>query len=496
MSTDNHLADYFRGVSAALRRYQWLWLVPTITIGCLGTGYALFRAPKWKAWQALHVRDEITSALNGRFDNTDARKAAQETIIQLAKTRSVIQASLEQMGRPKSLGRVEAWPSSSDIIELQEGLTVSAPKGAEFGKTDVIYLTVQALSPEEAVKLNRAICDQLENHLQQLRNSKAASIVAELTEKLELGQVNLMQATQRLESMEKDVGSDLGELRTLDLTGSGESNLRTALTQINNDLRAARTNETAQRELLELLIAAREDSNQLTATPSRLLDAQPSLKRLTDGLVDAQLKLAEISGTMSEAHPAVRAAAKAEYEIRQQLRIELPAAIRSVEADLKVTAALIASLEKELEQVQARLDHLASLRAPYSNLVAEVAHRTEQLKEIRRALANAQAGQEASATTSLLTRVGQTEVSDFPVGPGRTILIAGSWMGGFMVGLGLVMLAAPVSMFTRGMRMPGGRRATDHDRRARQSGRRSTDVIDREEELAHANQAENRRHSD
>ena len=287
MSGTNQIPEIIRQFIETLRRYALLWLAPTIVVGALGTAYALFRSSTWSSWQAFHVRDEVTSELNGRFDNTDSRKAAQEIIFELARNRAVIGAALEDVGPPKRLFRLKKWPTNGEIKDVQDGLTVTAPKGSEFGKTDVIYLNVKADSPTGALELNKAVSKQLKKRLQQLRRSKAASMTAELREKEKVSKKQLELATEQLEKMERQIGPDLGELRTLDQTGTGESNIRTLLTQIKNDIRRARNSQTSQRELLMILNAAKTDSTKLASTPDRLLESQPALRKLKDGLVDA-----------------------------------------------------------------------------------------------------------------------------------------------------------------------------------------------------------------
>ena len=60
---------------------------------------------------------------------------------------------------------------------------MTAPAGAEFGQSDVIYLSIRAGSAEDAVRLNDAICDQLEQRLQLLQYRRAQSVIQELSEK-------------------------------------------------------------------------------------------------------------------------------------------------------------------------------------------------------------------------------------------------------------------------------------------------------------------------
>jgi uncharacterized protein involved in exopolysaccharide biosynthesis len=444
------------------------WLIPTVVIGTLGSVYALVRPNTWCASQAFLVRDEAMGELGrtGRFDTAEARKAAQETIIQVARNRTVVRSALEQL-RPADRP-TQSWPTEKDIQTVQSGINVTAPKGAEFGQTDVIYLQVKARSASESVALNRALFGQLSLHLQELRDRRADSVISELSEKLKLTQANWNTATSALEAMEREVGSDLGELRTMNQSGAGESNLRTSLNSIKADLRAAQASHTALQQQLELLLAAHNEPEKLVATPNAILETQPALRRLKDGLIDAQLRVAELLGRMNEDHPAVKAAMIAEAEIRQHMHAELTTSIRGIRAEMKVSDAVINSMKNQLAEVQQRLDRLASVRARYSNLVDEVQHRSEEVKEAQRALAEARAIKEAAGTASLIDRVDQPDPGDGPVGPSRLVIIGAAWIGGFMTGVGLLLVTVNPAAGRTGRRwtdrlaVPFGRRSTDH----------------------------------
>ena len=416
MSNDNQIQNVITQFIKSLQKHRSLWMAPTIICGVLGTGYAATKSSTWNAWQAIHVRDDVSS--DGQFGNVDLRKAAQETVIELARNRSVIDAALKEFGPPKTFFKVKEWPSSEVVNAVRSDLSVSAPPGTELGKADVIHLSVNADSPENALRLNNAICNQLDLHLQKLRSSKAESLVAELKNKQSLARRDLRQATAELEKLEREIGQDLGELRTLDQTGSGESNLRTSLTQISSDLRAATNRRMAQDQLNRILDEAKKDATKLVSIPDRLLDSQPELRKLKDGLAGAQLRIAELTGKMRNSHPLVRAADRELNEIRAQITNRLPAWTESVRADIKITDGLVNSLRSELSQVQKRLSELASMRAPYSNLVSRVQNRRDQLKEVNQSLSRAEAQRSSSNSSSVFTRVGEAEVSDSPIGAG------------------------------------------------------------------------------
>ena len=108
-----------------------------------------------------------------------------------------------------------AFPADRDVVELRKNVKLAPPKGAEFGKTEVFYLTVRAENHARAVALNEAIFKQLRARFQELRNVKAESMVEELTKTVRLAKADLEQATAALRSAEHRVGADLGELRSM-----------------------------------------------------------------------------------------------------------------------------------------------------------------------------------------------------------------------------------------------------------------------------------------
>lgn len=463
----------FWGAWKAHPRLAW---GPVVVLGVLGGLYVAATPPKWRASQAFLVREEAaTGTRPGRFDSGDALKTAQETLLELARNSSVLADALRQAGPPDDSSADGDWPTEKDIRSLQEVVTVAAPKGAEFGKTEVIYLSLTAPSRERALRLTAALSTALQRCSQQVRDRKAQSIIAELEEQVRLAQSALNEATDRLQQMERQVGGDLGELRNLNDSGRGDSNLRTLTTQIKEDLRKVQGGLAAKTELLQLLQSAQKDPQSLAAAPNEMLDALPTLRRLKEGLVEAQLRSAQALGKMSPEHPLAQAALAAEQEVRDRLRRELAVAAEGLQSDLRIEQARAENLQQQLAEVQQRLDRLAGLRAEYSNLVNEVRQRSEILDRSTKALAEAKAAQAAAKSTSLLTPLEGPEADSDPLGPGPVVILLSALAGGLLIGAGLVFLIYPPPdaqgrRWTDRLRF--GRRATDPP-----IGRRATDFL-------------------
>ena len=418
--------------------------VPVVVFALLALVYSLVRTPVWEASQAMVVRDEAggSGALTrpGKFGHLDDMKTTQETLLELAKSRGVLRAALIEVGPPANYRDVSAWPTASDVEDLQGIVKLSPPKGAEFGKTEVFYLRASGNTKDRAVALASAVCRHLQRSFEQLRDAKAKSIAAELEKTVALAKGDLNDATRALTVIEQRVGPDLSELRILNEMPSGDSDLRRTTLEVEKELRTYRAAQDSNRELLKLLAAAEVDPGRLLASPSRLLKSQPGLDRLKSGLIDAQLRTAQLQGTRSDLHPQVRAAMAAEQEISKHLHDELSIAIKGVEVDLRLTADRVESLEKQRDENRARLNRLAGLRAEYSNLVATARHRTEILKTVQQELADAQASRAAAFTASLVNLIDQPDAGSRATGPGKATIVLGGLLCGLLMGGAIVFL--------------------------------------------------------
>lgn len=428
-----------------VKKHRRLVAAPVIVLTLVAFGYAIVRPKVWEASQALVVRDEAADPLSrpGKFAYFDAMKTSQETVLELARSRGVLTKALVEVGPDVRHDATSPWPDAGALERLQDRVKVSPPVGREFGKTEVFHLKVRDEDRDRAIALATAICGQLQDRLAALREATARSTTEELTRCETLAHQDLDRATAALSELEQRVGNDLGELRILSESPSGDSDLRRNLIEVEKELRAYRAALTEHEESLRLLQTAQADPEKLLASPSILLKSQPALARLKDGLVDAQLRTAQALGTMFEEHPVVQQAREAERAIREQLHDEIGAATEGVEADIRVAAERIGSLEAQKSIIQVRLSSLAGLRAEYANLASEVKNRSETLKAVEHELAEARASQAAARTASRIRLVDAPDAGTRPLGPGRTTIVASGFTGGVLIAGAIVFLLIP-----------------------------------------------------
>ncbi len=450
------------------------WISTTFLFGGLGLAYVIFlKQDTYLASQALLVRDEATGAVMrlGRFQSQAEMKAAQETILEMAKSQQVVRDALIAVGPPKNVsswwGRSD-FPSKELVEEVaKSSISVHAPKGTEFGVTEVIYLDVKANAQSEAMSMSKALTDALEARLQQVRKARADGVLAELKHARDAAKRELASSTSRLHEIEREAGSDLSDLRGMTDTVAGAATSRAELDQTKNDLRQAEINRQSLIADRELLVRATEDPTSFIVAPGAILNSQPGLKRLREGLVDAQLGGSQLIGKFTDNHPSVIASQTAQSSIVKRFLQELRASIAGVESDISLVDGRIRRLEAQKESAQERLAKLADSRAAYANLLSEVKSKIAMLESSERELAEIQAARDSSVSTSLLTRLDLPMVSDRPIGPGKTTISGLCAIAGLVLGLGIMFIVTPIDASP-----VFGRRTHD-----RQRGRRDADLV-------------------
>lgn len=422
-----------------------LWIGCAILFAAAGIGYSIVSRDYWSASQPMVLRDEATGAVDrlGRFASQTELKVAQETVLEMARNLEVVTAALKAIGPPSGSSE-KNWPSTSAVVGTATKLVnVRAPRGGEFGGSDMFYLQVQQDSPERAQAFCEALFDSLTQQMRQVRQVRADSLIAELTHAKSLAQERLKTAADSMREIEIKFGSDLGELRNLTEAINGEGANRRAMEDTIKELQIAELEVEKLYSLKAFLTRGLSDPNHLLVSGADLLTRQPSLQRLKDGLIDAQLARSNMSGNLRADHPRIKTAEIAEAAILQAIKEEIVSVLQSMEPMIKLETERVERLTAKRNDLESRLEKLADIRTKYSRYASEVKHRTVLLEQAERALTDAEASRSAAVSTNLVAKLGPVTVSDNPVGPSTKILALGGGAAGMIIGLGMVFLVAP-----------------------------------------------------
>ena len=444
------------GLVAALRKHYKLWLIPTAAFFLLSLIYAFFGSKKWQASQALLIRDELIGrayATPGRFDSTESLKSTQEIISEIAHNPSVVRKTLQDADvQGKFQGNPE-WPSAKLVEEMQQQISVIAPGGAEFGKTEMVEIRIIGRTPEQAKKLLGALANQVEEHLREVRADRAESMALELNESVILARGNLEQAAEDLQQIETALGSDLVEMRNLNSPNSLSSSLQSSLIAIRAETRQAVSEDELVEKQVLLLTAAQDDVAAIKSTPEEILKLLPVLNDLKQGLATAQLSLSQDLGRYDSNHPQIQTNQTRIEAIKREIRNEVALTIEAKSKERLITSQKIQRLKKDEKKISDRLAEISRKRVQYEKTVGLVQQRQESLTAARNELDRMRSIQQAAGKVNLFTRIDQPHVGSRPLGMSKRYLVAAGTGLGLFLGIGLVMMAVSpnLSMLAEGL---------------------------------------------
>ena len=159
--------NLFELVHLVRTHVRWI-VLPAVVGTVIAAVYSLVASREWWATQTLIIRPEaagVSDERTGKFTDLSEMKTLQETILELAKSQSVVQAALKEVGPPRRYRRPAQWPTQLDVEEFRECIDMRPPGGAEFGKTEVFYLSIRANDRQRASALVAALCGQLEHRI-------------------------------------------------------------------------------------------------------------------------------------------------------------------------------------------------------------------------------------------------------------------------------------------------------------------------------------------
>ena len=429
-----------------LRQYPLHWLGPLVVVTLAAVVFALVRPATWQASQALIVRAEAANSREepGQFGHADQMKAVQETILEVAKSRGVLEAALVEVGPPADADDPDAWPTARDVEDLRETVELVSPKGTEFGSTELFYLNVKDRDRDRAIALARAICDQVESRSKQIRDAKAKSMIDELGKAVSLAQADLDGSTAKLSGLEREVGADLAELRILNDSNTGDSALQRTVGEIRGELRQAEAAHQANQELLGVLEAAQDDPSRLVATPNRLLESQPALAAAEERAGRRPTANRAARGPHVRRTPARRGRPRG--RTRNQPPPARRAGHRHPGAEDRLAARRRAdryapgATGRRHRTTGSAGGTSSDLREPRGRNPAIAPRLVEQAEQN---LAHARASQASADTASLISRVDGPDAGSKPLGPGRAMICLIGLAGGLLAGFGVLMLTVP-----------------------------------------------------
>ena len=445
-SVNGPMAEFNALYLRPIRQHWRIWVLPTIAFTAAATAFAILGPKFWLASQQLVVRNESLGAQIslGRFESSDMMKTVEETIHAVAKNRHVAAAVLRDIGPPEKYKQPQHWPTSEDIDDFLDCVSVTAPNGAIFGQTEVIHLNVKAEAPDRAIALTAALCNKLEQQLNELRAERSGGMKRDLEAAVELAEQDLNSATDELAKLEQSVGADLSELRTMDQqVAGGSGTLTMELGRARESLQESQRQAAAIELRRDHLTNIQDDPHAIVSVPTSVLASHATLAQLKTGLVTAELEMAKVLSKYDSSHPRVKRIQEEVDQVEQRLKQEVAIAIAEVAYDAQAMQSRINDLQRVTVALTERIERIARMRVDYNRLQAKVEQCKSDLAAASSQLAEVEANQRAAQASSIINRIGEPVVSTHPIGPSKKVVVAGGMLAGLALGIGLVFLLIP-----------------------------------------------------
>ena len=429
-------------VTSTLQRYFPLLIVPAIAGLVLATLYAFLLMPEmWTARQSFLIRDDLsgTAFKPGRFDSEESRKSAQETILEVARRPLVVRNVLEKLG-PKSSFANSNWITDEVIEKTQGVIDISAPNGAEFGKTDAIVLTAKDSTRERTRKFIELLSAEIMVQTNRIRSLRFESMESELYQAYQAADQARDEAIDRLDQLDQRLGSDFG---FLSLQGQNNSQQPSGVEAIKSEILRKQDELDRAETVFDALLKAFENPDAASQLPSEVLIAQPALQDAMTKMLDLREELHVAKGLYTNIHPKVKGIAEAIEFSQQQIYDSLTGEMTGVQSDIALKKKQLERLNNRIEELKERLIRLSKSRSEHLALTNQVRQLGEAATTARTAWADTEARAKAARTVGLITPTDVAQVNTRPDGIGKRYIALAGLLGGLLVGLGLVLLVAP-----------------------------------------------------
>ncbi len=433
---------------STLVRFRKLWIIPAVAGLVLSLLYVFFvRSETWTARQTLIVRDDMLgqSLKPGQFSSLESMKSAQETILEIARRPEVIRSVLTTLG-PKSKGlffNASRYPDAATIEDVQGLISLSAPNGAEFGKTEVMTLNAKSSSPERSQRFIELLLEEMEKNINEVRMSRLQSMESELLLARNGARAALELSMEKLRVMEDTLGADIGTMNGLNSAQPGDTFAKSEISQILVEQRAAQVQLDSALSAQQQLNEAKLNPERVFTTSANFLQTEPKLQALSKSLVDAQKAYADNTGRFEDLHPAVRSSRETVRVMREQIFQELESLSLSLNSQITELQQRIARLDGLADQHRARLVELGSKRVDHLAVNGEFIKKSEVFNQFESRLSEVRSLRASTGNVAWLTRIGAPQLATRPDGMGKKSLVLVGGFCGLMMGLGLIMLVAP-----------------------------------------------------
>lgn len=326
------------------------------------------------------------------------------------------------------------------VARLRKNMEAEVDPGTVEGGSSFIIIKVKASSAIDAARLANLFADTYIEYYFELKSKSARDSYKFLETQKDQVAANLAESEAALQRFEQKLGPKLIPLIELSKFNASASVAEAYKFIGAYDLFASDWAEKLKAfEKLQKL--QKETSGNFI--PSDAASKNLSLIHLRDSLVSLKLKLEQLKQRWLDRSKEIEQLEKEISYAEDLLRKQIWEDMESREIDVSATQNKLQSMERRARQLQQDLAEIAENRVTYEKLRREVENQSAIYKKVQEELENARIAAEMSVHKTANIYVIDRAVPPLkPIRPNKILNMVLGILGGFIIGFGLVMIAA------------------------------------------------------
>ena len=194
MQTEQTQPVSIRELASTLFIYKWTILLLTLAFGVGAAVVSYLQPETYEASVQMWAQDQspgLRGTSSYAADSAARIKMVLSNVREVLFSRQVLEATLEQCGPDPSAPRLKGTNHTpqelldEQVARLSKAIRLEAPKGSDFGSTQIFFLRVRDRDPERTKALLTALLDSFQKRYEALSVEQAQHLYSETSIQVE-----------------------------------------------------------------------------------------------------------------------------------------------------------------------------------------------------------------------------------------------------------------------------------------------------------------------
>ena len=456
MQTDQTQPVSLRELAATLFIYKCTILALALAFGIAATVFSWIQPMIYQSSVQIWAQDQSPGLRGTSQYATDSAarvKMVLSNVYEVVYSRQVLESTMERCGvlNPASSEDPVAAQSARDelVSKLGKAIRLEAPKGSDFGTTQIFFIRLKDPDPDRAQALLTALLDSFRQRYEQLSAEQAQHLYRDTTTQVEKSREQLAVAVTAFDEFVRQLEGGMGELNSMGGAPGGDSELRRALATINDRLLPAETDLKLQQALLMQFERLEMDRTPLVDVPASLIRDYPALEQSIRELTGARVQLSSVAARVTIENPEYQTALERLRLLESVFLDEVKRAASAVRKEIAAKTEAVDFMRTEKEQYLARVAELTNRFVEFDGLRQEMTQRRAIVVDAEKRRSDAAHALATAAQETLFATIDGPRTSTKPVSPNRRLNVLIGTLLGLVTGVGLAFLTRQFSLVVR-----------------------------------------------